>query len=217
MADTDERLWHMRIRVNLQIFIFAIIFYLTQQIKIYTILMLFALVHELGHLLAGLCLVLKAKSIDIMPFGISINFEDYSNKYIIKKILIAIAGPLTNLIIVIFGVYNNWDEDIIYSNALIGMFNLIPLYPLDGGRILKYIIQLVSNVKEAEIMTYKLSNILIIILTIISSIGILFMKNIGIVLILAYLWMLVIKENKKYKLKMKIFKLISENTKALQT
>lgn len=207
----------MRIRINLQIFIFAIIFYLTQQIKIYTILMLFALVHELGHLLAGVCLGLKAKSIDIMPFGISINFEDYSNKYIIKKILIAIAGPLTNLIIVIFGVYNNWDEDIIYSNALIGMFNLIPLYPLDGGRILKYIIQLVSNVKEAEIMTYKLSNILIIILTIISSIGILFMKNIGIVLILAYLWMLVIKENKKYKLKMKIFKLISENTKALQT
>ena len=203
----------MRIRINLQVFIFAIIFYLTKQIRIYTILMIFAFIHELGHLLAGILMGLKAKGIDIMPFGVSINFEDYSNKYIAKKIIIAMAGPLVNIIIVILGVYNNWEEEIIYSNILIGLFNLIPLYPLDGGRILKYIMQLATNSKEAEMMTYKLSNILIIILTLISSIGILFIQNIGIVLILAYLWVLIIQENKKYKLKMRILKMISNEEK----
>lgn len=201
----------MKIKVNLQIFIFAIIFYFTKQIKIYTILMFFAFIHELGHLIAGICLGLKVKNINIMPFGLSINFEDYSNKYVIKKLIIAIAGPLINLLIVILGMYNNWEEEIIYSNILIGMFNIIPIYPLDGGRILKYIIQLKLNVRDSEIVTYKLSNTLIILLTIISSIGILLIKNIGIVLILGYLWYLVITENKKYKLKMKIYKLISEN------
>lgn len=205
----------MKIKVNLQIFIFAIIFYFTKQIKIYTILMLFAFIHELGHLIAGISLGLKAKSINIMPFGVSINFEDYSDKYIIKKIIIAIAGPLTNLIIVILGMCNKWEENIIYANVLIGMFNLIPLYPLDGGRILKYIIQLSSNPKEAEIITYKLSNTLIIILTLISSIGILLIQNISVLLILGYLWMLVIQENKRYKLKMKIYRLVSENRKLL--
>ncbi len=202
----------MKIKVNLQIFIFAIIFYFTKQIRVYTILMFFALIHELGHLIAGICLGLKVKKINIMPFGLSINFEDYSNKYIVKKIIIAIAGPLVNLLIVILGIYNNWDDEIIYSNILIGMFNMIPIYPLDGGRILKYILQLKFNVKDAEIATYKLSNTLIIILTLISSIGILLIKNIGIVLILGYLWYLVIKENKRYRLKMKIYKLISENS-----
>ena len=202
----------MKIKVNLQIFIFAIIFYFTKQIRVYTVLMFFALIHELGHLIAGICLGLKVKKINIMPFGLSINFEDYSNKYIVKKIIIAIAGPLVNLLIVILGIYNNWDDEIIYSNILIGMFNMIPIYPLDGGRILKYILQLKFNVKDAEIATYKLSNTLIIILTLISSIGILLIKNIGIVLILGYLWYLVIKENKRYRLKMKIYKLISENS-----
>lgn len=205
----------MRIRINLQIFIFAIIFYLTKQIRIYTILMIFAFIHELGHLLAGILMGLKAKGIDIMPFGVSINFEDYSNKYIAKRIIIAMAGPLVNIIIVILGIYNNWEEEIIYSNILIGLFNLIPLYPLDGGRILKYIIQLATNAKEAEMITYKLSNILIIILTLVSSIGILLIQNIGIVLILAYLWVLIIQENKKYKLKMRIFKMISNDEKLL--
>lgn len=201
----------MRIRVNLQIFVFAIIFYITKQIRIYTILMLFAFVHELGHLITGICLGLKVKKINIMPFGLSINFEDYSNKYIIKKIIIAIAGPMINLIIVMLGIYNSWDDQIVYSNILIGMFNMIPIYPLDGGRILKYIVQLKYNLKDANIVTYKLSNALIIILTLISSIGVLLIKNIGIILILGYLWCLVIKENKRYRLKMKIYKLISEN------
>lgn len=201
----------MKIKINLQIFIFAIIFYFTKQIRIYTILMLFALIHELGHLITGIILGLKVKSVTIMPFGVSIHFEDYSGKYIIKKLIIALAGPLVNLIIVLLGLYNNWDEDIIYANMLIGMFNLIPLYPLDGGRILKCIVHIVSNYKEADIFTYKLSNILIVILTLISSIGILLIQNIGIILILGYLWILVIQENKKYRLKMKIYKLISEN------
>lgn len=201
----------MKIKVNLQIFVFAVIFYFTKQIKIYAILMAFAFIHELGHLIAGICFGLKVKKISIMPFGLSINFEDYSNKYILKKIIISAAGPLMNLLIVVMGICNNWGEDIIYCNILIGMFNLIPIYPLDGGRILKYIIQLSSGSMEAEIVTYKLSNALIIMLTMISSIGILLIKNIGIVLILGYLWILVIKENKKYRLKMKIYKLISDN------
>lgn len=205
----------MKVKVNLQIFAFAIIFYLTKQIKIYTILMTFAFVHELGHLVAGVILGLRVKSINIMPFGISINFEDYSNKYVAKKIIIAIAGPLVNLSLVLLGVFNDWNEDVIYSNILIGMFNLIPLYPLDGGRILKYIIQLTSSSKEAEIITYRLSNTLIIILTVISSIGILLIQNIGVLVILGYLWMLVIQENKRYRLKMRIYKLLSENKKLL--
>lgn len=199
----------MKIRVNLQIFIFALIFYLTKQIKIYTILMIFAFIHEIGHLVAGLILGLKVKNINIMPFGLSINFEDYSNKYVVKKLIISIAGPLTNLIIVLLGIFNSWELEIIYANVLIGMFNLIPLYPLDGGRILKYIIQLSSSNKDAENITYKLSNILIIILTIIACIGIILIQNIGIVMILGYLWFLVLQENKKYRLKMRVYELIN--------
>lgn len=57
----------MTINVNLKIFLFALIFYLTKQIEIYVILMLFALVHEIGHLICGIMLGLKPKSLKIMP------------------------------------------------------------------------------------------------------------------------------------------------------
>ena len=104
----------MRFRIDLKIFIFLIIFYFTKQIEIYAMIMLFALIHELGHLLAGLLMGMKPEKIELMPFGVSISFkikvEEYNKKIKkgnmleIKKILVALAGPLTNFIIIIIAI-----------------------------------------------------------------------------------------------------------------
>ena len=60
----------MQIKMNLKVFLFLIIFILTRQIKIYALLMLFALIHELGHLLAGILMGMKPEKIELMPFGV---------------------------------------------------------------------------------------------------------------------------------------------------
>lgn len=51
----------MQIRLNLKIFIFIILFIITRQIEIYGVLMLFAIIHELGHMVAGVLLRFQAK------------------------------------------------------------------------------------------------------------------------------------------------------------
>lgn len=58
----------MQIKINLQIFLFLIVFGLTHQIEIYACIMIFAFVHELGHLIAGVFLKLKPKTLSFMPF-----------------------------------------------------------------------------------------------------------------------------------------------------
>lgn len=211
----------LHIKVNLQIFLFIAIFALTHQIEIYAWIMLFAFIHELGHMIAGLFLNLKPKALSFMPFGISITFETYEYKKLIeiKKILIAIAGPITNLIICIIIIFlninNQIKELIIYSNILIALFNLIPLYPLDGGRILKGIIRLKCNEIKADKIINKISNALIILLTVISSIGILHLKNFALLFILLYLWIIVIKENKKYNIKIKVYNTLEKTNKCI--
>lgn len=204
----------MQIKINLQIFLFIIIFILTHQIEIYGWIMLFAFIHELGHMITGLILRLKPKTLSVMPFGISITFETYEYKKLIeiKKILIAIAGPLINLIICIIAsilhINIETKQLIIYSNILIALFNLIPIYPLDGGRILKGLIRLKCEEMKSEDTVNKISNILIVILTALSSIMILYLKNIAILFVIMYLWLIIIRENKEYNLKRKLNKII---------
>ena len=62
----------MRFRIDLKIFIIIILFYLTKQIQIYALIMIFALIHELAHLLAGILIKMKPEKLEIMPFGFSI-------------------------------------------------------------------------------------------------------------------------------------------------
>ena len=211
----------MQIKVNLQIFLFIIIFALTHQIEIYGRIMLFAFIHELGHMIAGIILKLKPKSLSFMPFGISITFETYEYKKLIeiKKMLIAIAGPLTNLIICVIVPFLNVDariKDIItYSNILIALFNLIPLYPLDGGRILKGIIRLKYDNIKADGIINKISNILIIILTAISSVLILYFKNVAILFVLIYLWIIIANENRKYNIRKRMYEIIQKSNECI--
>ncbi len=98
---------------------------------------------------------------------------------------------------------------IIYANILIIMFNLLPIYPLDGARILNSIIKLLCGNKKANKYIYQISNFSVILLTMISSIAIFYLKNISILFILIYLWYLTYSENKKNKIKEKIYESIS--------
>ena len=198
----------MRFRIDLKIFIFLILFYFTKQIEIYAMIMIFAIVHELGHLLAGLLMGMKPEKIEIMPFGVSISFKinvkEYNKKIKkgnileIKKIIVALAGPITNFIIILITYNLNLELIksmlIIYTNFLIMMFNLLPIYPLDGGRILKGVLHIIFGKRKTEKYINIISKIVVIIIIAISSILILYIQNISIFLIDIYLLYLVLKE-----------------------
>lgn len=216
----------MQIKIDLKIFIFIIIFIITRQIEIYGMLMLFAFLHELGHLFAGILLGFKPQSLKLNALGLSVNFKvntkDYNSKLkngnilAVKKLVIAISGPLVNFLLVflfflfngkIFGIEKNI---LIYSNLLIGLFNLIPIYPLDGGRIVKNILYISSGLEDTYSYMSLISFVSIVFFTVFSSIMIIYLKNIAILLIIGYLWYLVISENKIYNQKVKIYEIIEK-------
>ena len=203
----------MIFRIDLKIFLFAILFFITKQIELYAYIMIFCIIHELGHLLMGLIVKMKPEKLEIMPYGVSISFklkiDDYNKKIkkgnllTLKKIIVAIAGPLTNLFIsfIYFYLGNNIA---VYSNILIALFNLLPVYPLDGGRILEGMLHITLGREKSKKITYIISNVAIILITIFGSIAILIYKNIAIFLIIIALWGIVIKENSKYNLIKKV-------------
>lgn len=214
----------MKIRIDLKIFLIIFLFILTKQIQIYMLIMIFALIHELGHLLAGILLKLKPEKIEIIPVGVTIAFrlktEDLndkigkSNKLEIKKMLIAIAGPLTNIIMiwVVLKLQINIIQkiSIIYANILIVIFNLLPIYPLDGGRILRGILNICVGKRKTNKYINTISIIVTSCTTIVSAAATWYSQNIAIIFITIYLWIIVLKEFKLNKQKQRIYEILEK-------
>ena len=204
----------MRFRIDLKILIFLALFFFTGQIYLYLWTLFFGFIHEMGHLVMGLILGYKPDKMELMPFGFLIEFKqaDLDDKRTVKSdILIAIAGPMINLILILIFANINinflYKDIVFYINLIIFTFNLIPIYPLDGGRVLHGFLSLYFGNDKSFIYANKVTNISIIILTMISSIFIYYFKNLSILFIILYLWCIVIKENKDFDLKMSISKL----------
>lgn len=214
----------MRFRIDLKIFLFLLLFYFTKQIETYVMIIVFAMIHELGHLIAGLAMGMRPEKMELNPYGVSISFKltpkDYNQKIIkgnlleVKKIFVALAGPLTNLLIIFIAI--NIEIDlfsnlmIIYANLLLILFNLLPIYPLDGGRILKGILHIFFGKRNSEKYTNIFSFFVLILVTFVASIGVYYMENISIFFITIFLWMLYLKEDMVYRKKNKIYDLIEK-------
>ncbi len=102
------------------------------------------LIHELFHLLFAILLGVEIKSIVILPFGMTLRLAKDVIRYPKKEILIALAGPLANVVMIILGqcVYYKYANNLNFLlfmvvNWSVLFINLIPVPPLDGGRILR--------------------------------------------------------------------------------
>lgn len=203
----------MSIKIDLKIFLFGFLFFWTRQIEIYATIMFFAFLHEIGHLVTGFLLGFKPKTMKMTPVGFQIAFktqiEDDSkkirqgNRLCIKKIVIYLAGPMINIFLILICLLWNAElmlpkETIIYSNLLLAIFNLLPICPLDGGRILKEVVHIFRGRKVAYQKSNLISFVTVVILTMMASILILYIHNIAFIIILTYLWYLVIKGQKEY-------------------
>ena len=201
----------MRIKVDVKIFFIIILYIFMQSTKIFALTFIFILLHELGHLVTGITIGLKVKKINIHISGLSVEFENYGKQRNSNKIVVDIAGPLINIIALVIAIIIK-QEEIAYINLLLAIVNLLPIYPLDGGQILRTLLRKRFTYKETINFIESISQYTLIILTAIASCYLLIGKNIGIFIAILYLWTIIFKEKRKNKIIRKAIRSVENNT-----
>lgn len=109
--------------------------------------------HELGHSFTAMHFGIGVRRILLMPIGGMAEFDDIPRQPS-RELLITLAGPAVNFVIAavlcgIVGLPHDWPfadfpanavgfgQLLLHWNLLMGCFNLVPVFPMDGGRILR--------------------------------------------------------------------------------
>ena len=98
--------------------------------------------HEYGHLVVAKTLGYNNKGIVFDLYGAGLKCDNYFQRK--HDIIISLAGPFVNLIIILITISCWWlfpscysyTRELVVCNFFVMIFNLLPIYPLDAGRVL---------------------------------------------------------------------------------
>ena len=111
------------------------------------------LLHEFGHAMAARQFGIPTSSIVLLPFGGIASLERMPRNPL-QELWIAVAGPLVNvaiaglLLLLLLPVQliapglTPWIQYLLFANIVLVVFNLLPAFPMDGGRVLRSLLAL---------------------------------------------------------------------------
>jgi Zn-dependent protease/CBS domain-containing protein len=133
------------------------------------ILFLCVLLHELGHVFAARRYGVKTRDVTLWPFGGIANMEEMPEKPA-QELVVALAGPAVNVVIaavLLLWLGSQLDPEnltkiedpavslatkVAGANIILVLFNMIPAFPMDGGRVLRALLSMwMGNTRATEL------------------------------------------------------------------
>lgn len=143
----------MKLHFSFLWLLFLILSLFSHALKVYLIIFLMLFIHEMAHVLMALKLGYQVGVIHVYPFGFSAQIYHLDHGQVFEILLILFAGLGMHLLFFpLIEFTYRWDmisygfrDYLMQINAAILLFNLLPLYPMDGGRIFLCILRFIFS------------------------------------------------------------------------
>ena len=166
----------------------AILLYLDQQVGLLAWAVLASVCHELGHIGAARLFGGRVGRLTLSATGAELTFRYPAALSYGAERVVALAGPLANLVIA-GGAMLCDGYRLVLTSLAIGLFNLVPILPLDGGCFLHSLLCEWRNVSTADAVLAACAGVFIGVLAGVGLIAALHYANM--VLLLLSGWLLV--------------------------
>jgi stage IV sporulation protein FB len=133
-----------KIHIHPLLWMFCGIAVLTAHFKQLFLLFLIVFIHELGHAVAAVFFSWRMKQILLLPFGGVAEVEEHGNRPFHEELIVTLAGPVQHLWLMGIAFFlwkagfitnEGWSLFAHYNIAIL-VINLLPIWPLDGGKLL---------------------------------------------------------------------------------
>lgn len=185
------------IRIHPILIVFLIISFFTGTFVHLFLILGIVFFHELGHYTMARVFGWKINYIMLWIFGGVMVTEETDNRPFHEELLVTLAGPFQH-VFVYLAVYlysishytfipTSLIEMISFYNMILLLFNLLPIYPLDGGKVVFSLLTQAMPFRKAHTITLIASMILCLLFLIIQIIY--FSFNLSILLLISFLFM----------------------------
>ena len=156
----------IRLKIHPLFIILGVIYAFTGKITLFIICTVSALIHEIGHSFVANSMGYTLNKITLMPFGAVVSGATPGLKCS-DELKIALAGPFVNIAIGIFCVALWWvfpttyafTDVIAEANFSMAVINFIPVFPLDGGRVVSSLLSMYFG-KDKSYLVCKIMGII---------------------------------------------------------
>jgi len=143
----------VRIKLNVFFILFLFASYFIGWLQQSLILFFSVVLHELGHVLAAKKLKIEVYEVELLPYGGVARMEELSKFGGAAEAVVSVAGPATSLVLVLLcnflREFSGLFESAFRYNLIICVFNLLPVIPLDGGRIARNLMVFFMGYRQA--------------------------------------------------------------------
>jgi len=130
------------IKIDFSFYIAILLALFSGQMDVYLTYLIALVIHECGHLLLATLFKWEIETLKVSAIGGFLNFKNDLSKPAGEIIVVATGGILLNVITGAVILHIDGPPSLIYAQFAIGIFNLLPIAPLDGSKILEGIMRL---------------------------------------------------------------------------
>ena len=145
-------------KIHAFFYVVMFISFITGNIRDYLIFTSIIVVHELGHIFGGVLFSWKIKEVIILPFGGLTIFNKLINTSLFSEFIVTLLGPLFQIVFyLIISHFFILSHSVSYYNFVLLIFNLLPIYPLDGSKFLYVLLCLLFPFKYSYLILIFIS------------------------------------------------------------